>query len=198
MSRLIESIQLNFGRFHRLHYHQARMDNSIQKLFNVKCNVNLTEHLQTLEYPKTGLIKCRIVYEQQIEKVEFIPYTPALVKTLKVIHDNEIDYQFKFENRERIQALLQHRQYCDDILIIKNGFVTDTSYCNILFYDGNQWITPSTPLLKGTMRQMLIEAAEIKEEVITIQDISSFKKFRLINSMLGFDGPEIEVSQIVF
>jgi 4-amino-4-deoxychorismate lyase len=198
MSRLIESIQLNYGRFHRLQYHQARIDNSIQQLFNVKSNINLNEHLQALQYPKTELVKCRIVYERKIEKVEFIPYTPTPIKTLKVVHDNEIDYQFKFEDRTRIQTLLKQRQFCDDVLIIKNGFVTDTSYCNILFYDGHQWITPSTPLLKGTMRQMLMDAAEIREEVITIQDIPSFKRFRLINSMLGFDGPEIEVSRIVF
>jgi 4-amino-4-deoxychorismate lyase len=198
MSRLIESIQLNYGRFHRLHYHQARMDYTIQQLFNVKNTINLTEHLQTLQYSKNKLIKCRIVYQQKIEKVEFIPYTPKPISTLKVVHDNEIEYSFKFEERTRIQDLLQQRQFCDDVLIIKNGFVTDTSYCNILFHDGNQWITPSTPLLKGTMRQMLIDTAEIKEESITIQDIPSFKRFRLINSMLGFDGPEIEVSRIVF
>jgi 4-amino-4-deoxychorismate lyase len=198
MSRLIESIQLNFGRFHRLQYHQARIDYSIQQLFKVKSDINLTEYLQTLQYSKNELIKCRIVYGQKIEKVEFIPYTPTPIKTLKVVHDNEIDYQFKFEDRSSIQTLLQQRQFCDDVLIIKNGFVTDTSYCNILFYDGKKWITSSTPLLKGTMRQMLIDTAEVKEEVITIQDITAFKKFRLINSMLGFDGSEIEVSRIVF
>lgn len=198
MSRLIESIQLNFGRFHRLHYHQARMDYAIQQNFSSKSSINLAEFLQSQSYPQTGLIKCRIVYTQLIEKIEFIPYTPSPISSLKIVHDNEIDYTFKFEDRTRIQSLLQQRQYCDDVLIIKNGFVTDTSYCNILFYDGYQWITPITPLLKGTMRQMLIDAAEIKEERITIQDITSFKKFRLINSMLGFDGPEIEVSRIVF
>jgi 4-amino-4-deoxychorismate lyase len=174
------------------------MDRAIQQLYKTRNTINLTEFLQTQQYPKTGLVKCRIVYRQKIEKVEFISYTPVLINTLKVVHDNDIEYQFKFKDRFGIQTLLQQRQYCDDVLIIKNGFVTDTSYCNILFYGGHRWITPSTPLLSGTMRQMLIDTAEIKEESITIQDISSFRKFRLINSMLGFDGPEIEVSRIVF
>jgi 4-amino-4-deoxychorismate lyase len=39
--------------------------------------------------------------------------------------------------------------------------------------------------------------AEIKEETIRVQDIPSFKSFRLINAMLGFEGPEIDVSKIV-
>jgi hypothetical protein len=47
------------------------------------------------------------------------------------------------------------------------------------------------------MRQFLLDAAEIKEQPVTVQDIPSFKSFRLINCMLGFDGPEIEVSRIV-
>jgi hypothetical protein len=47
------------------------------------------------------------------------------------------------------------------------------------------------------MRQFLLDAAEIKEQPVTIQDIPLFKSFRLINAMMGFDGPEIEVSKIV-
>jgi hypothetical protein len=47
------------------------------------------------------------------------------------------------------------------------------------------------------MRQCLLDAAEIKEETITVQNIPAFKSFRLINAMHGFDGPEIEVSKIV-
>ena len=198
MSRLIESIQLNNGRFHRLHYHQARMDWSIQQLHNDKSKINLVEYLNTLQYSSIGLFKCRVIYEKKIEKVEFISYTPSIITNLKIVHDNDINYEHKFEDRSRILELFKQRQFCDDILIVRNGFVTDTSYCNILFYNGYQWITPSTPLLKGTMRQMLLDAAEIIERPVTIQDINSFKKFRLINSMLGFDGPEIEVSRIVF
>jgi len=197
MSRLIESIRLEHGRFHRLHFHQARVDRSLVELFQMKGAINLADEFSKQIVPKAGLYKCRVVYREQIETIEFIPYEAKHIQSLKLIHDHEIDYAYKFEDRSRINMLLEQRQFCDDILIIKNGLVTDSSFSNIIFFDGYKWVTPRTPLLKGTMRQFLLEAAEIKEETITIQDIPSFKTFRLINAMLGFDGPEIDVSKIV-
>jgi 4-amino-4-deoxychorismate lyase len=197
MSRLIESIKLENGRFQRLHYHQARVDRSLFDLFQQKNSINLSEVLAKQAYPKSGLFKCRVVYEKQIHSIEFLPYEYREIKSLKVVHDHAIEYAYKYEDRTRLNELFDQRQFCDDILIVKNGFVTDTLVANIIFFDGYKWVTPKTPLLRGTMRQFLLNAAEIKEETITVQDIPSFKTFRLINAMLGFDGPEIEVSGIV-
>jgi 4-amino-4-deoxychorismate lyase len=197
MSRLIESIKLEDGRFHRLHYHQARVDRSLADLYQLKSDISLSTIFLNQKYPKSGLFKCRVLYTKQIESIEFLPYTPKHPQSLKVVHDISIDYAHKYEDRSRINFLFEQRQFCDDILIVKNGLITDSSYSNIVFFDGFRWITPSAPLLKGTMRQFLLDAAEIKQETITIQDIPSFKSFRLINAMHGFDGPEIEVSKIV-
>jgi 4-amino-4-deoxychorismate lyase len=198
MSRLLETIRLQNGNFHRLSYHQQRMDRSIKELFGQKNSVNLFESLKTYKPPsKVGLFKCRVVYTAQIESVEFIPYEAKPVNSVKVVYDQEIEYLHKYTDRNKLGALFNQRQYCDDILIIKNGFVTDSSYSNIIFYDGVNWITPNTPLLKGTMRQFLLDTAEIKTGPIQVRDIPSFKSFRLINAMLAFDGPEIDVSKIV-
>jgi 4-amino-4-deoxychorismate lyase len=198
MSRLIESIRLENGRFHRLQYHQARMNRAFSELYQATNSITLSDYLLKTQHPKIGLLKCRVLYDMNIQSVEFIPYEAKNTKTLKVVYSNEIEYAHKFEDRSQINVLFEQRQFCDDILIVKNGFVTDSSYSNIIFFDGHQWITPDTPLLKGTMRQMLLEAAEIKARSVTVQDIPSFKSFRLINALLGFDGPEIEVSGIVF
>lgn len=198
MFRLLESIRLQNGNFHRLSYHQQRMDRSVKELFGERNPINLFESLKEYKLPsKTGLFKCRVVYTKQIESVEFIPYETKPVNSLKVVYDQEIEYEHKYTDRNKIGALFNQRQFCDDILIIKNGFVTDSSYSNVIFYDGVNWITPNTPLLKGTMRQFLLDTAEIKTGPIQVQDISSFKSFRLINAMLAFDGPEIDVSKIV-
>jgi 4-amino-4-deoxychorismate lyase len=198
MSRLIESIQLNNGRFLRLQYHQQRMNHTFTDIFQTANPINIFNYLSNTEHPKIGLHKCRVIYEKEIESVEFIPYQSKAIKSLKIVHDDKIEYEHKFEDRSQINLLFENREQCDDILIVKNGFITDSSYSNIIFFDGLKWITPNSPLLKGTMRQMLLDAAEIKEQPIAIKDISSFKSFRLINAMLGFDGSEIEVSQIVF
>lgn len=197
MFRLLESIRLQNGNFHRLNYHQQRMDRSVKELSGQRNAVSLLEALKSHNVPKTGLYKCRVVYSDKIETVEFIPYEIKPVNSLRIVYDQEITYEHKYQNRDSLNALLSQRQYCDDILIVKNGFVTDSSYSNIIFYDGVNWITPAAPLLKGTMRQFLLDTAEIKAAPIAVQDIPSFKKFRLINSMLAFDGPEIDVSKIV-
>lgn len=197
MFRLLESIQLQNGNFHRLNYHQQRMDRSVKELTDQKNSISLFDNLKKHNPPKTGLYKCRVVYSNKIESVEFVPYTIKPVNSLKVVYDQEIEYNHKYHDRNALGALFNQRQFCDDILIIKNGLVTDSSYSNIIFYDGVNWITPNIPLLKGTMRQFLLDTAEIKAAPVRVQDIPSFKTFRLINAMLAFDGPEIDVSRIV-
>jgi 4-amino-4-deoxychorismate lyase len=173
------------------------MDRSIEELFKIKNEINLSVEVAKQTYPKAGLYKCRIVYTTKVESIELIPYEPRKIESLKVVYDNAVEYAHKYENRSAIDAIFAQRQFCSDVLIVKNGFVTDSSISNIIFFDGYKWVTPNTPLLRGTMRQFLIEAAEIKEQPVSVQDIPSFKTFRLINSLMGFDGPEIEVSKIV-
>jgi len=114
------------------------------------------------------------------------------------VHHNRISYEFKFQNRKTIDRLFEKREDCDDILIVKGGKVTDSSFANIVFRNGKDWVTPWSPLLKGTMRQKLIETNKIQPEKILEEDIKSFQTFKLINAMMEFDGPEIEVSNIVF
>jgi 4-amino-4-deoxychorismate lyase len=74
--------------------------------------------------------------------------------------------------------------------------ITDASYANLVFFDGATWITPTSYLLNGTMRQILINQQKIKPAQITLSDITNFEKVKLINSMLGFEGPEISISKI--
>ena len=63
------------------------------------------------------------------------------------------DYSFKFSNRKAIDDLLKFRNGCDDILIVRNGLITDTSYSNVVFRKDNMYFTPNFPLLNGTKRQ---------------------------------------------
>jgi 4-amino-4-deoxychorismate lyase len=46
------------------------------------------------------------------------------------------------------------------------------------------------------MRTKLLERNLIREEEIRVDDINSFQAFKLINAMLEFDGPEIDVANI--
>ena len=69
----------------------------------------------------------------------------------------------------------------------KNGLLTDTSYCNILLFDGTDWITPAQPLFKGVQRKFLINQQTIKSKQIHKEELSKFKSFQLINALNPFD-----------
>ena len=159
---------------------------------------DLEQWLCKVTVPSTGLYKCRIVYDQLSKEVSFTPYSPKRIRRVRVVEDNSIDYAHKFTDRTSIDQLFLQRGDCDDVLIVKNGKVTDCSFSNIVFRKGDQWVTPDTPLLEGTMRQRLLDENLIRSREIRGDDIRSFDTFRIINAMLEFESPEIEVSAIVF
>lgn len=104
-----------------------------------------------------------------------------------MVECDDINYQYKYYNRSKINELFQQHENCDDILIVKNEFVTDISYANIVFWDGDKWITPSTPLLHGTKRQKLINQKIITEKEIKLSDLHLFEKARIINAMIDLE-----------
>ena len=89
-------------------------------------------------------------------------------------------------DRKEIDKLFEKRGKADDILIVKNGFITDTSIANIAFFDGKKWFTPKTCLLRGTTRERLLKEKKIFEKDIRVEDIKRYKKIALLNAMIGF------------
>ena len=197
MFRLLESIRCEKGELQNLPFHQTRMDKSFEDLFSKKNETKL-DKIVVSEHCRKGLYKCRVIYSETIESVEFIPYQYPAIKSLKLVVDNEIDYSYKFANRSAINSLLQKKESCDEILIIKNGLITDTSLANIIFYNGKNWLTPALPLLCGTQRQKLLSEEKIILAEIRLADLVHFKKARLINAMMRFeDDARIEIDNIM-
>jgi 4-amino-4-deoxychorismate lyase len=116
-----------------------------------------------------------------------MPYQLPNIHSLQVIYDDTIEYPYKYEDRRRIDELFAKRKRCDDILIIKNGCLTDTSFCNIVLYDSKNYFTPDTPLLNGTRRRRLLSQKKIFEKKITLHDLMSFQKIFLVNAMIGLE-----------
>ena len=197
MSQLIETIRILDGQFNDLRYHEQRMDYSLKELYGVEGKTDLSQFFSLLHLPQQGLYKCRLLYDHQSKVVEFIKYTIKPVTSLRLIVDNNILYDHKYLDRSSMTQLVQKRSGCDDILIVKNGSVTDSYYANIVFKSGNKWYTPQTYLLRGTMRERLIHSGEIQEEQIRMSDIKKFEKFKLINAMLGFESSECDISNIL-
>jgi 4-amino-4-deoxychorismate lyase len=197
MPQFIESIKLLNGQFYNLPSHEERRRNTLLKYFGMEPQLTLSQILKLELIPFKGLYKCRIVYNKDNQYVSFVPYTFKKIQTLKVVRDDSIDYIFKFEDRARLNELYESRGSCDDIVIVKNGWITDASYANVVFKRKKEWITPNGYLLNGTMRQQLLEEGKIVEGEVREKDIPKFESVKLINSMLGFESIEVSIDKIV-
>lgn len=195
MCQLLESIYLKDGEFRNLLYHEARMQLSTKAVFNSNQKVDLSA-LKNEDFPPTGLYKVRVVYDTQIRNVEFVPYEVRPVNSLKLVYDNNINYHHKFLDRTKLEHLYSLRGKADDILIVKNGLITDSFYANVIFKKGANWFTPASYLLNGTMRQNWLDKNIIKEAVITVENFRQYQSCKLINAMLGMDNPEIPIEAI--
>jgi 4-amino-4-deoxychorismate lyase len=169
------------------------------ELFPEASAIDLRNKISIPENCSSGIFKVRVLYGQTIEKIEIEPYIFRTIQSLKVVHHESIDYHLKFTDRQILQELFSQRGDCDDIIIIKNGFVTDSFAGNLLFFDGENWVTPTTPLLRGTKRQFLIDQGIISEKEIREEDIRSYQKIGIINAMIDFEEmPEVAIDQVLF
>jgi 4-amino-4-deoxychorismate lyase len=197
MSLLFETIRLQDGVLQNIEYHNARLNNSRKSLYKSPEEFDLKQIIQIPSTCMQGLYKCRVTYSKEIKSIDFEPYIPHVIKSLRLIEDNTISYDYKYTNRGSLNKLLTKRERFDEIIIVKKGYITDTSYSNIIFYDGIKWVTPSTPLLRGTMRSFLIGNNMISEMEIKVADLKNFKKARLINAMIPFEsGKDIKIEKI--
>lgn len=187
MYPLFETIKIIDGIVQNADYHQNRINNSINNIFNRrndKINIALTSIPQNF---KSGIVKCKFLYNDNSFAREFSIYHKRQINNLKLVINDTISYSSKYVDRQQINLCFQEREFCDDIIIVKNGFLTDTSFSNLIFLDGKNWVTPKTYLLNGTCRQRLLNEGIITEKEI---DLSNYKKFlgvKLINAMLDID-----------
>lgn len=199
MYQLLETIKCTEGRLENLEFHQARFSLARKLKFNTNDEILLEQLIQIPDFAKTGLFRCRVIYGRQIERIEFIQHTYRSITSLKLIEDNNIDYHFKYTDRKKLELLFEKRGNCDDIIIVKNGLLTDSFAANLVFFDGEKWLTPDTPLLPGTQRARLLQTGKISATRITPIDLSGFQKAGLINAMNTLNNmPTIGIEKIFY
>jgi 4-amino-4-deoxychorismate lyase len=180
--KLLETIKAHEGRVFHLDYHQRRLERSLRTL-GFEPAIDLKK---LLEPPRKGLIRCRVVYDENGAEVGYHPYVPRLFNTLQAVTADTLEYPLKYADRAELDVLFARRRSSQDILIIKNGLVTDTTIANVAFYDGEQWFTPAEPLLRGTTRQRLLDEGKLREREIAYADLKRYEKIAVMNAMLGF------------
>jgi 4-amino-4-deoxychorismate lyase len=184
-SEFLETIKIIDAKPMHLEYHQKRYE-GVLKHFGITKYKNLTDYIKP---PNDGLYRCRLIYTpQDIEKIdiEYIKYKKRNINSLKLVYDDKIEYSLKSTDRTELNKLFEKRQNADDVLIVKNGYITDTTIANIALYDG-VWKTPANPLLKGTTRERLLDCAKIIEADIKPDELKNYSKVALLNAMIDFD-----------
>ena len=186
MSQFIESIKVEDQKAFLMEFHQKRVNDTFAH-FGTQGSIDLEKIFKSLEHDEDGLYKLRIVYDLNRNfKHQMIPYAIPEIENFQLVENNSYDYSFKFEDRKEFEKM-KTKAKTEEIIIVKNNHITDTSYTNILFLKGETWYTPTTYLLNGVMRQHLLKEKKIKEAEITLQNIREFSHFQLINSMNDFD-----------
>ena len=198
MFLLLETIRLDNGEPSLLSLHQKRVNQSLKDLFGYTDILNLKDYILPPDEFRNGVVKCRIFYKRYVERVDYSMYRMKQVRSLQLVESDAITYSYKFADRRQLESLYALRGDCDDVLIIRNGLVTDTTYANVAFYDGNCWLTPEKPLLEGVRRSDYLERGIIRTARITADDLKFFSELRLMNAMISLEeSPSISIPSIL-
>lgn len=196
MCQFIETMCVEQGKIINLDYHLERIKNTRKHFWNTEKTVP-TDQLSALAATQDSKAKLRFVYDKEnIYDLSCTPYNTRKIERLKLLESNDIEYRYKSVDRSEINLLKAQTEPTDEIIIVKQNRLTDTSYTNIALFDGSQWITPSTPLLKGTRRAQLLDAGRLIEREVLATDLKSFQSISLINAMMDLEELVLSISSI--
>jgi 4-amino-4-deoxychorismate lyase len=192
---LFESIRCENLSFKQLAFHEQRMKASSKKLWGKEIDsVNWFSLFSNMFIP--GIFKCKVYYNETQFFTDIAAYEKRSITELVIVEDNEIEYSHKYSQRNKIDThtrkLLSHQ----DIILEKNGFVTDSSYANLALWDGENWVTPKRPLLKGTKRAYYLVENMLVEKDVKLKDLGKYSKISLINAMLDLGEIVVDISNV--
>ncbi len=186
MSQFIESIKVEDQEAFLLELHQKRVNDTFS-YFGKDSAIDLKKIIKDLDIDDDGFYKLRIVYDLDKNfRTQLIPYAVSEISNFQLVENNTFDYSFKFEDRKELEKM-KTQSKAEEIIIVKNNHITDTSFSNLLFLRDKHWYTPSTYLLNGVQRQDLLKRKKIKEAEITLNNIKTFTHFQIINALNDFD-----------
>lgn len=181
-SLFFETIKVIDNKICNLEYHQQRLNFTQNSYYGKSFNLDLDSYI---DIPDNKLYKCRVSYSTTIDSVELLEYSIKKPKSIQLVHSN-IEYSLKYSNREEFKALKEKYTNSDEILIVKDNMLTDTTIANIALFKNGIWYTPNIPLLKGTTRSRLLSQKDIIETHITISDLEKYERIGIMNAMTDF------------
>ncbi|MCL2291277.1 MAG: aminotransferase class IV [Bacteroidetes bacterium] len=193
----VETLRIENGIIYNLDIHQERMYKTAFFHYGTKPELKI-DMAEIPSHLQKERIKCRVLYADNVIATEYHAYQIKKICSLQIVEDNNIEYNHKFVDRNALNNLFEQRNGTDDIIIVKNGNITDTSFANLVFESlEGELFTPKTYLLEGTKRKLLLKTGIIKEKTITVDDMALYKKIYLINAMVDIgDGVSVGVTSV--
>ncbi|MEH8048238.1 aminotransferase class IV family protein [Gallibacterium anatis] len=186
---LFETLCIENGQVQNLALHQQRYENSLREFYAgqpydifsiakiLQKNTALWANLQST------IIRCRIDYNATQYHLQCFPYQRKNYQRFQPVICDDIDYHLKYSDRAIFNELLKQKGDYDEIIIVKQGKITDCTIGNLILRQGSQWFTPDSPLLIGTQRSKLLQERKIIERKILLSDLPLFEEIRLINAL---------------
>ncbi len=181
MCHFFETIKVRNGKLLNLEYHQQRVDYTrkffgfTDKLELKNCNFNL---------PKIGEFRLKIDYAGDIKSFICKEYIKKELKSFKIVY-SDIKYDYKYSNRKELNQLFDEKY--DDIIIVKNTLLCDTSIANIALSIDGIWLTPKSPLLRGTTRARMLKNGYLIEKDLNENDLKKANEFAIMNALRDFE-----------
>jgi len=199
-------MRIENGILQNAEFHNERLARTVKDYFRKPLPPeasDLESLLKTRGIPEefqSGCVKCRFLYDFIEDdfsyRIEYAHYIRREINTLMLVEGSP-DYRFKYTDRSALDLLMAEKGSCDDVIIVKNGLLTDAWSSNIVLLKSGQWYTPAHPLLLGTARAKLLSEGRITERDIEAAEIKTYEALKLINAMLPFgQQPLIPVSAV--
>ena len=180
---LFETIAIIDGKPQNLDYHQARFEHAMRNYFQ------LAEVVQVPAEHQQGLVRCRMDYSAHHFELTFFPYQPRQIQTLQCVYVDEIDYRFKYSDRSQLEALKNDQS--DEVVIVHQGYVSDCTIGNLLFFKAGRWYCSEDYLLKGTQLSKLLDEQKVELIKLPISDLFRYEKVMIINALNSFENGQI-------
>lgn len=193
MKSFIETICIRHGQIQHLSWHQQRVDATLLYFYPAHDHTwILSECIQIPPDIHSELVRCKITYDAHHIEIRYTPYALRDVSSV-MLKEIPVDfhYPFKFAERTIIKKLFNERGKADEILMLRQGWITDTSIANIAFENKGRWYTPSLPLLAGTTWKRLISQGILIPRPIHVSEIVDYSGYKLFNAMIDFQHSKV-------
>lgn len=189
MKNYLETISIVNKKPLNLGYHQERIQEVFDEKFPQKKAWEIAELIPDILEEKW--IKLRFIYNDISFKIELSPYHKKTIQKLIFVDIEQYEYSYKYEDRRFLYELLKLHPEYDEVIMVKNGLVTDATIGNIALEKNGKWYTPQYPLLNGTKRRKLLKEKILIPKNIKKEEIQEYDKIAIINAFLDLEESNI-------